>query len=55
LLFDPLSEDAIDAAIGRIMTDEGLRDRKMRAGRERAKLFSWKRTAEETLRVLLAK
>lgn len=53
LFFDPLSEDAISAAIERIMTDAPLRERLTQAGHERARPFTWARCAEQTLQVLL--
>lgn len=55
LFFDPLSEDALAAALDRILSDEPLRRTLAAAGRDRAKPFTWERTAEETLRVLLSK
>lgn len=53
LFFDPLSEDAIDAALDRIMTDAPLRARLEQTGPERARGFSWERAARETLLALL--
>ena len=48
-LFDPEDEDAIADAIERLVTDaEARRDLRAR-GLERAALFSWARTARETL------
>jgi glycosyltransferase involved in cell wall biosynthesis len=55
LLFDPLSEDAIAAALDRIVSDEDLREKLTAAGPERARGFSWERAAERTLLALLAK
>jgi glycosyltransferase involved in cell wall biosynthesis len=55
LFFDSASEDAIAAALDRIVSDEPLRRTLAAAGRDRAKPFTWERTAEETLRVLLSK
>jgi len=46
LLFDPLSVDAIAAAIKRLATDEKLCDRLAQRGRERLQDFSWERTAK---------
>jgi glycosyltransferase involved in cell wall biosynthesis len=45
----PLAE-----ALGRVLADEGLRDRLSAAGRERARGFSWERAARETLAVYRA-
>jgi glycosyltransferase involved in cell wall biosynthesis len=53
LFFDPLDEDAIAAAIERVMTDVPLRERLGEAGPERARPFTWERSAEQTLKVLL--
>jgi glycosyltransferase involved in cell wall biosynthesis len=52
LFFDPLDEDAIDASLGRIVSDADLRARLAAAGRERARGFTWERAAGQTLRVL---
>ncbi len=52
LLFDPQSEAAILDAMVRISTDNGLRARLAAAGPQRAKAFSWRRTAEQTLEVI---
>jgi glycosyltransferase involved in cell wall biosynthesis len=53
LFFDPLDEDGIASAIERLMSDETLRERLARSGSERARPFTWKRSAEQTLAVLL--
>jgi glycosyltransferase involved in cell wall biosynthesis len=49
LYFDPLDEDALAAALDRIATDAELRSRLVVAGPERARPFTWIRTAEKTL------
>jgi glycosyltransferase involved in cell wall biosynthesis len=41
LAFDPTSEEAIAAAIGRIVSDDALRARLRAAGLERAARFRW--------------
>ncbi len=51
LLFDPTDEEAIRAAMRRIWADEALREALRRRGMARAERFSWRRTAEETLRL----
>jgi glycosyltransferase involved in cell wall biosynthesis len=51
LYFDPLRVDEIGAATERLLTDAGLRRRLAAAGRERARGFSWQRTARETAAV----
>ena len=55
LFFDPLDEGAIAAAIERITTDSELRRTLSLAGPDRARPFTWKRCAEQTLEVLLRK
>lgn len=52
LLFDPLSEDSIAAALDRIAADGELRARLAEAGPERARSFTWERAARETLATL---
>jgi glycosyltransferase involved in cell wall biosynthesis len=49
LLFDPHDERAIAEALGRLLDDGSLRDRLRAAGLERARLFTWERTARGTL------
>jgi glycosyltransferase involved in cell wall biosynthesis len=55
LFFDQLDEEAIAAGIERVMTDAALRERLAKAGRERARGFTWRKCAEQTLEVLLAR
>jgi glycosyltransferase involved in cell wall biosynthesis len=55
LFFDPLDEDAIAAAMERVMGDAALRERLATAGVERARGFTWQRSAEQTLDVLLTR
>jgi glycosyltransferase involved in cell wall biosynthesis len=52
LFFDPSDEDAIAAALDRIATDIELRRTLAKAGPERARPFTWRRTAEKTLAAL---
>jgi glycosyltransferase involved in cell wall biosynthesis len=52
LFFDPLDEDALAAALDRIATDAELRLKLAVAGPERARPFTWIRTAEKTLALL---
>jgi glycosyltransferase involved in cell wall biosynthesis len=47
--FDPLDVDDIAAAMDELLTDPSQAERFARAGLERAKAFSWQRTAEATL------
>jgi glycosyltransferase involved in cell wall biosynthesis len=53
LFFDPLSDDAIAAALDRIVTDVPLRARLAEEGPARAREFTWERAARETLTALL--
>jgi glycosyltransferase involved in cell wall biosynthesis len=52
LYFDPLNEDGIANALDRVMVDEELRRTLATAGPERARQFTWERSAEATLRAL---
>jgi glycosyltransferase involved in cell wall biosynthesis len=52
VLVDPLSVDAIEAALARLLADPDERGRLRAAGRARAALFSWERTAIELRDVL---
>lgn len=53
LFFDPLDEEAMAVAIDQILNDRPLREGLAKAGPERARPFTWRRTAEQTLQVLL--
>jgi glycosyltransferase involved in cell wall biosynthesis len=50
LYFDPLDVPAMTGAIDRLLADPDLRERLAAAGREHAAGFTWRRTAEGTLR-----
>jgi glycosyltransferase involved in cell wall biosynthesis len=50
LYFDPLDVPAMTGAIDRLLTDDDLRRRLAAAGLEQAARFTWRRTAEGTLR-----
>ena len=52
ILFDPLDEESIEDALRRLLTDSALRDDCSARGVTRSKLFSWKKTAEQTLTVM---
>jgi glycosyltransferase involved in cell wall biosynthesis len=54
LYFDPLSEDALARGLAQIVSDETLRRELSRRGRERARTYTWERTAQQTLDVLLS-
>lgn len=51
LLVDPRDETQIAGAIERLLADTMLRERLRRLGLQRATTFSWKKTAQATLRV----
>jgi glycosyltransferase involved in cell wall biosynthesis len=51
LTVDPRSADAFADALGRVLGDDGLRDRLAAAGRARAAEFTWVRTAAATAAV----
>ncbi|MBI4874836.1 MAG: glycosyltransferase family 4 protein, partial [Acidobacteria bacterium] len=52
LRFDPFDTAAMTAALLRLVSDDTERARLVRAGRERARDFSWRRAAEQTLAAL---
>jgi glycosyltransferase involved in cell wall biosynthesis len=49
LLFDPRDEAAITSALVRLLSDDALAERLRAAGRDRARQFTWERTARATL------
>lgn len=51
LLIDPNNVEELASAIEKLLSDSELRSELMNKGLERAKLFSWERTARETLAV----
>jgi glycosyltransferase involved in cell wall biosynthesis len=51
LSVDPFDIEAIAAAITRLMNNSALRDELSVRGQERARMFSWQHTAEETLKI----
>jgi glycosyltransferase involved in cell wall biosynthesis len=54
LLVNPYSTDSIAGAIQRVVSDRKLREELTQLGLERAKRFSWEKTARETLNVYRA-
>lgn len=48
---DPNSEDEISGAIEKVLDDGGLRNDMIKKGLEQAGLFSWEKTALETLKI----
>jgi glycosyltransferase involved in cell wall biosynthesis len=53
LFFDPASEDAIDGALGGIVTDASLRLRLTDAGPAQARGFTWELAARQTFQTLM--
>jgi len=51
VLVDPYSVDEIAEAMHRILTEGNLRSKLVKKGRQRARRFSWEKTAKETLAV----
>jgi glycosyltransferase involved in cell wall biosynthesis len=49
LQVDPDDHEALAAAIGRVLDDSGLRAELVRRGLDRARAFTWERTARQTL------
>lgn len=52
LLFDPLSHAELAGAIGRLLSEESLRDELRSKGRERVELFSWKASARKLISII---
>jgi glycosyltransferase involved in cell wall biosynthesis len=52
LLVDPLDIEDMAAAMVRVASDPALREEMRRAGRARARQFSWQECARRTLTVL---
>jgi glycosyltransferase involved in cell wall biosynthesis len=46
--FDPTSDEALGVAVERVLNDSMFRERLIRRGHERVRLFSWQRCAEQT-------
>ncbi|NQT46689.1 MAG: glycosyltransferase family 4 protein [Candidatus Omnitrophica bacterium] len=51
ILVEPEDVNGFVSAISRVCTDEALRGDLIKKGKDRAEVFSWRKTAEETLRV----
>jgi glycosyltransferase involved in cell wall biosynthesis len=51
VLVDPLDEEGIANGMQRVLEDQDLRQRLVREGLARSKLFSWENTARQTLEV----
>jgi glycosyltransferase involved in cell wall biosynthesis len=54
LLVDEPTKEALADALAQLLTDEALRERLSALGRQRARQFSWERTAHATMDVLVA-
>jgi glycosyltransferase involved in cell wall biosynthesis len=50
--FDPQSADDIAEKLGKVISDEKLREEMIKKGYNQVKKFSWEKTAKETLKVL---
>jgi len=48
---DPYNVEGIAEGVGKVLTDENLRNTMIRKGLERVKLFSWEKAAKEVLQV----
>jgi glycosyltransferase involved in cell wall biosynthesis len=48
LYFDPSDQNSLTLALERVLTDQDLREQLILRGRERAKAFSWEKTAQAT-------
>jgi len=53
LYFDPLDDESLASAMECVMTDAPLRQRLAQSGPERARPFTWARSAEQTIKILL--
>jgi glycosyltransferase involved in cell wall biosynthesis len=51
ILVDPCNEGELAHAIYNLSTDGNLRSKLSRSGLQRSKLFTWERTAKETIAV----
>ena len=51
ILVDPLGIDEIADAMWKVLNNEDVRERMVKMGLERAKMFSWEKCAEETIGV----
>lgn len=52
VLVDPEDVESIPDGMRRVVTDQGLRQQLITAGRQRVKDFSWERCARQTMKVL---
>ena len=55
VMIDPYNVDELAFAIRKVLKDKDLRENLIKKGLKQAKKFSWDKTAQEVLRVFLAK
>ncbi|MFA6456707.1 MAG: glycosyltransferase family 1 protein, partial [Bacteroidota bacterium] len=53
LLIDPLDEDKIFDAVHQVLSDNSVRNGLVAAGKERARIYTWKKTSDIVLKELL--
>jgi len=51
IMVDPYDVDGLAKAMYEVLTNDGLKEELRKRGLKRAKLFSWRKTAEETLKI----
>ncbi|MBW9221790.1 glycosyltransferase family 4 protein [Methanothermococcus sp. SCGC AD-155-C09] len=51
IIIDPYDVDRLSRAMYEVLSNDGLREELRKKGLKRAKLFNWRKTAEETLKV----
>ncbi len=51
LLVEPTDVDGLAVAIWRVLSDTALREQMVKKGLQRARSFSWQKTAQETLEI----
>lgn len=55
LIFDSQNIENMAECMKKLVKDQGLRDNLIKSGLEQSKKYSWKKTAEETLKILIEK
>jgi len=51
IMIDPYDVDTLTSSIYKVLTNDGLKADMVEKGLERAKMFSWEKTAKETLKI----
>ncbi|MBA7626717.1 Alpha-maltose-1-phosphate synthase [subsurface metagenome] len=51
IMTDPYNVDGLANAMHEVLTNDGLSEDMIKKGLKRAKMFSWEKTAKETLKV----